>query len=208
MLNKQQARELISNYINGDSEAQEYRRYRQQLTDNFEDCLSYFPNKRTKILYRGYVFRSSNSNNFYKKLLDGLKGKLNINTVSSWSSDLETAISFFDGFYSPYSDYSLLFAITIKPNAAIDIDDIVKDSPIGNDEKEFILPPVKLTKVDLIAAYSEREQIYWCNTVYSNLIRKYAHFHAEKVPFFDFIRMTRCFSEFQKDALSLATYSY
>lgn len=82
MLTKEQAALLILKYIDSIN-VEIHRKYRKELSKNYNDVFKHFPNTQNVKLYRVYSFKSSDSNTFYKKLLDSLQGKLSIPYVSS-----------------------------------------------------------------------------------------------------------------------------
>lgn len=134
---------------------------------NFDDLLDYFPNIRSLRLYRGYTFKASQYSFFVKIFKEVLDNTLTLSRVTSWSSKKSVALSFFNGPFSKRDDYALLLATTVKPNTCIDVEacepyTFDKDNAI-KDEDEFILNKTKLTKVDLLAAFSRKDKLVYYN---------------------------------------------
>lgn len=202
MLTEYQAKMLVLKYIKS-TVTRYHRAYRQELTDKYDDVFKYFPNKTSVNLYRGYTFRSEDSNTFYKKLLESVKSRLSMTFASSWSSDLDIAAGFFDNTYSDYNDYALLIQAKVKANSCIDVSKARKNSPSTlNDESEYILPPVLPVHVNLIAVYSNREDIYWCLPKYRTFMKSTRVKNVEYIPsFLDFLDTLTCLTESQKYTL-------
>lgn len=106
-----------------------------------------------------------------------------------------------------YNDFALLLKSSAKPNLCINASKALENHYLDIiDEEEYILPSNLLIIAELIAAYSKREDIYWCLPKYNSYIKKYTvNKHFEYVPsFLDFIDILTCLSESQKYKI----YSY
>lgn len=205
-MTRDEAVKLICDYIDDSVSVSTHREYRQEITKHYDDIFAYFPNKKSLKLFRGYTFRKIAPDIYYKHLLSAIKGRIDNRLISSWSSDLNVAVGFFDYTNSQYCDYSLLIKIKVDANSCINATKATEEVEGFKelyDESEFILPPVKSLRVKLIAAYARDEDIYWTHPKYAADIRRAVALPGTVIVknLSDFIINIRCLNFAQKDSI-------
>lgn len=206
MMTRDEAVKLLCDYIDDSVSVSTHREYRQEITKHYDDIFAYFPNKKSLKLFRGYTFRKIAPDIYYKHLLSSIKGRINNKLISSWSSDLNVAVGFFDYTNSQYCDYSLLIKTKVDANSCINATKATEEVEGFKDlydESEFILPPVKSLRVKLIAAYANSEDIYWTHPKYAADIRRAVALPGTVIVknLSDFIDNLKCLNSAQKDSI-------
>ena len=173
-MDKKAAANLVLNYVVHDDRIY-HRKQRQELSDKYDEVLSYFSNTKPKTLYRGYSFGYKQKALFKKVLNSARKGYIESNLVSSWSSDAKMSMSFATGIRKYNSYASILISTKAQSNSCIDVSRALDyfTNINAKNEFEFILPPGRIS-VKFIACFLLFDDIAYINPAMPeiNYIRK------------------------------------